>query len=149
MPWKVYSDYDAENKSLTLDTEYTRGQSFWRFVKLDQPADEFCLYFSNKEAADKYCAAYNRNNPSGGYVSDEYKNGLCYYYVWLRHANNGDDAVHGPMEFGIVRNNIYRLKISKVAGPGTVKPDPRNPEYLKAIIYVRKWREVTHPVIPV
>ena len=148
VPLKVYSDYDAENKSLTLDTEYTRGQSFWRFVKLDQPAEEFCLYFSSKAAADKYCAAYNKNNPSGGYVSDEYKNGLCYYYVWLRHANNSDDAVHGPMEFGIVRNNIYRLKISKVAGPGTVKPDPRNPEYLKAIIYVRKWREVTHPEIP-
>ena len=53
------------------------------------------------------------------------------------------------MEFGIVRNNIYRVQVSKISGPGTVKPDPRNPEYLKAIIYVRKWREVTHPVIPV
>lgn len=148
-PKKVYASYDAEKKALVEATpeQFSKGKSFWRFVKNGTPAEQYCIYFSNKEAADAYCAVYNANNKDGGTVSDEYVNGQCYYYVWLRHANNSDGAVQGPMEFGIVRNNIYRLKVSSVGGPGTADPDPRNPEYLKTIIYVRKWREVSHPEI--
>ncbi len=159
-PARVYSAYNAEEGKLTENTEYAKGQDFWRVLCTDNPAEENCLYFDNEEAAQAYCNAYNTTykdvdgntkveGHSGIASYTKYNGGVCFYYVWLRHANNGDDGVQGPMEFAIVRNNIYRLQISKVSGPGTVKPDPRNPEYLKAIIYVRKWREVTHPVIPV
>lgn len=160
VPAKIYKAYHAEEGELTESTTYQKGDDFWRVLCTDDPAEEKCLYFDNENAAKDYCDYYNKvfKDEDGNTVVEghsgiasytKYTNGLCYYYVWLRHANNGDDGVHGPMEFGIVRNNIYRVQVSKISGPGTVKPDPRNPEYLKAIIYVRKWREVTHPVIPV
>ena len=40
----------------------------------------------------------------------------------------------GVMEFGIVRNNIYRLSISKVAGLGSGDPyiEPEQPDEYKA-----------------
>ncbi|MCH5227074.1 MAG: fimbria major subunit [Muribaculaceae bacterium] len=42
-----------------------------------------------------------------GYHTDPYYY-LTYYY-WIRHNDNHDLTVQGPMEFSIVRNNIYKL----------------------------------------
>ena len=40
-----------------------------------------------------------------------------YYTYWIRHRNNADYPT-GPMEYGIVRNNFYRLVVSGVNGIG-------------------------------
>lgn len=61
------------------------------------------------------------------------ENYSCYYNYWIKHEDN-KSADMGVMEFGIVRNNIYRLLISKVAGLGSGDPfiDPDQPDENKA-----------------
>ncbi|MDE6368201.1 MAG: fimbria major subunit [Muribaculaceae bacterium] len=54
----------------------------------------------------------------------------CYYYYWNRHNNNGNDGVMGPMEFAVVRNNVYKLsvtEINKLGHPRVPLNDPDSP----------------------
>lgn len=75
-----------------------------------------------------------------------YKDGVCYYQYWIRHANNGDNDNMGIMEFAIVRNNIYKISVSAIEGLGM--PDPFDGEdvkdengslFLKVNLYVKDW----------
>ena len=56
-----------------------------------------------------------------------------YYYYWNRHNDNGNPAEMGPMEFAVVRNNVYKLCVDKIAklghpeNPG-LDPDPEYPD---------------------
>lgn len=77
-----------------------------------------------------------------------YKNGECYYPYWIRHANNNNNALMGVMEFAIVRNNIYELKVAGMDGlgfSGTENvPDPDNPDEdssakIRVVLYVKNW----------
>lgn len=56
-----------------------------------------------------------------------YKEGICYYTYWIKHANDQDpsnDLVKGKsegggvMEYAIVRNNIYKLRVMSISTPG-------------------------------
>ena len=38
-----------------------------------------------------------------------------YYNYWIKHLDNNSPEM-GVMEFGIVRNNIYRVSVNKIAG---------------------------------
>lgn len=61
-------------------------------------------------------------------VGDKY---YCYYYYWNRHNDNTDSEEMGNMEFQVVRNNVYKLCVTKVTGlgvPGTDTPDPGTPD---------------------
>ena len=54
----------------------------------------------------------------------------CYYYYWNRHNDNGIAGVMGPMEFDVVRNNVYKLsvnKISRLGHPRIPENDPEDP----------------------
>ncbi len=57
----------------------------------------------------------------------------CYYYYYNRHDNNGDAINMGQMEFAVVRNNVYKLKVNTInefghpGDPGD-DPDPEKPE---------------------
>lgn len=65
------------------------------------------------------------------------------YYYFIKHNDDDDLKSMGPMEFGIVRNNIYRMKIESING----LPEPYNPENpdenpksaLKLNVRVAKW----------
>ena len=75
--------------------------------------------------ADDYAAAgftgYNPDKKDGKYYA--------YYYYWNRHNDNGDNAEMGPMEFAVVRNNVYKLCVDKIAKFGHPDPtDPKNPD---------------------
>lgn len=76
----------------------------------------------------------------------------CDYYYWNRHNDNNDPQKMGPMEFGAVRNNIYKLVVTEInrLGHPTVKdndPDPVDPDdpdetsdfYMKVKVTVKKW----------
>ena len=54
----------------------------------------------------------------------------AYYYYWNRHNDNGDNNVMGPMEFAVVRNNVYKLCVDNIARFGHPTPpvDPTNPD---------------------
>ena len=81
----------------------------------------------------------------------EYPDGICYYNMWIRHANDntadpGPDR-RSPMEYGIVRNNVYRISFT-FHGPGNLTPDnPRPTEHMRTVIYVRPWAFHRHPEI--
>lgn len=55
-------------------------------------------------------------NGSGNYPVD--------YYYWNRHHNNLNNNEMGIMEFAVVRNNVYKLAVTKINNYG----HPENPE---------------------
>lgn len=98
---------------------------------------------------DAVYSAYRLNNPSASYNNYEaYKTACnaegkaleitrwkkdttdgkfyCYYAYWNRHNDNGKSTVMGPMEFAVVRNNIYKLDIKNIWKLGH-PTDPTNP----------------------
>ena len=62
------------------------------------------------------------------------ENFSCYYNYWIKHEDNQQPTEMGVMEFGIVRNNIYRLSVNKIAGLGSGDPfiEPEQPDEYKA-----------------
>ncbi len=130
VPQTVYSDAVG-----TVDAGYRRGQTFWRYLPMRQEAlGKDARYFSSAEAAEAYRAAH----PAEVAQITQYDSGRCYYYIWIRHAGNDRPDIC-PMEYGIVRNNIYRVGINSLIGPGASVPDPRGPNVIRSIIYVKKW----------
>ena len=54
----------------------------------------------------------------------------CYYFYWNRHNDNRNNGVMGPMEFAVVRNNVYKIavtKLSRLGHPRISENDPENP----------------------
>ena len=78
-----------------------------------------------------------------------YKNGMTYYYTDIKHLGRaGSDS-----EFGVVRNHIYKVNISKMSGLGTPVFDsdidfetPERPEemssYVAAEVRILSWKVV-------
>lgn len=77
-----------------------------------------------------------------------------YYCYWNRHNDNNDPNLMGPMEFAVVRNNVYKLMVNKINGyghptsPGPKddpdpfdpnNPDERNDLYIEVTVEVRPW----------
>ena len=65
----------------------------------------------------------------------KYDQGLCYYTWWIKHSNDEQNEP-GVMEYAIVRNNIYQLKVTSIAGLGDNVPGD---ESLEIIVAVKKW----------
>ena len=54
------------------------------------------------------------------------------YYYWNRHVDNNNAGVMGEKEFGVVRNNVYKLSVTEISGLGHTRkpgddPDPVDP----------------------
>ena len=74
------------------------------------------------------------------------------YYYWNRHNDNDNNGSMGPMEFAVVRNNVYKLSVTGVnkfghpTNPGD-DPDPEHPEdpdeeddvYFRVAVEVLPW----------
>lgn len=56
------------------------------------------------------------------YGITKYQNGICYYTYFIKHAEDGDDTKVSPMEYAIVRNNIYQVNVTGINDIGTVTP---------------------------
>ena len=65
----------------------------------------------------------------------KYDQGRCYYTWWIKHSNDAQNEP-GVMEYAIVRNNIYQLKVNSIAGLGDNVPGD---ESLEIIVAVKKW----------
>lgn len=78
-----------------------------------------------------------------------YDQGRCYYVYWIRHADDNNTADISPMEYAIVRNNIYQLKINSISGLGTPEPDSNVKEVEFDIhVRVKSWDKVEVEVPP-
>ena len=97
------SDGDgALNTDITDDTKFTTGNSI-------------TAYMASEDGKAKVNAAVTL-----------YEGCVCYYPYWIRHEGEQDTNME-PMEFAVVRNNIYDLSVSginKLGISGTEKPDP-------------------------
>lgn len=76
-----------------------------------------------------------------------YKGGVCYFPYWIRHEDNGIQSLAGPMEFSIVRNNVYQVGVQGVNAlgyplpfttPGETPVEEEN-VFLQVQIYVKDW----------
>lgn len=85
---------------------------------------------------------------SGGQIKT-YKKGICYYTYWIKHANDQNednnlvgskDKTGGVMEYAIVRNNVYKLNVTSIAGPGGDIPGDRN---VNVNVLVEDWQLIS------
>ena len=108
-------------------TELNKGVTIENFTEsaLDTEAKKA---FNNKAAQldpDNGISVYEPDAEDGNYY--------CYYFYWNRHNDNGNPAKMGPMEFCVVRNNVYKLSVVKIDRIGHPTdpdndPDPVDPE---------------------
>lgn len=132
----VYSD-DVESADYKWNKWYNEGKNENDLKAFKKAAtdgdDKFTLYQSSED--DK-----------GG------KGYYCYYFYWNRHNDNDNGGVMGPMEFGVVRNNVYKLAVTDIRRLGHPRlsendPDPVDPDnpdeegdvYLDVSVEVLPW----------
>ncbi|MDE6682496.1 MAG: fimbria major subunit [Muribaculaceae bacterium] len=151
----VWSNWNNDTKELTkatksdADWKAMADKTFWRYIPStgvnDSNRDSEALYFASESEASQYSSAHPQDNAS----ITKFDGGACYYNLWLRHFNldNADPQQDYPMEYAIVRNNIYRVAIS-FSGPGHPTPTMREPDTMTSRIFVRKWnkREEKNPL---
>lgn len=76
----------------------------------------------------------------------------CYYFYWNRHNDNVNPGIMHPMEFAVVRNNVYKLAVTQIERLGhpvepSNDPDPQDPGdpdedptvYMKISVEVLPW----------
>lgn len=135
VPTTVYAC--ATVGDLPTATTYTKGEDFWYYEdRLDRTKS---MFFKTETDFDNYA------NGKSSYEKHHYVGGVCYYYIWIKHAGGNEElALDGtyPMEYAIVRNNIYRIKVETVLSVGTPTP-----ESTKERIRVRQWNKRTHAEI--
>lgn len=68
-----------------------------------------------------------------------YEDATCYYTWWVRHSNDGLDDTNGVMEYAIVRNNIYKLKVNSIYSLGGDIPTDED-NNLVIEVYVKDWQ---------
>lgn len=135
--------YNKATKTLSSAPEYSLGTTFTHYVAIDNVMDESnnLCFMTEQEAID-----YRDDNPQQPANIITYENARCYYHMWIRHANDGNNEVNGPMEYGIVRNNIYRIAVRAFNGPGSLKPDASDhPELIQPYIFVKPWEVIIMP----
>lgn len=76
-----------------------------------------------------------------------YENATCYYTWWVRHSNDGLDDTNGVMEYAIVRNNIYKLKVNSIYSLGGDIPTDED-NNLVIEVYVKDWQLLPVETLP-
>ena len=69
-----------------------------------------------------------------------------YYNYYNKHNDNGNPDVSGPMEYAVVRNNVYKLKVSSISKygspewetPGT-DPIEKDEIFFKVTVKILPW----------
>ena len=106
-------DYVMENTTTDNDEAYSTG-----------------LIFKGKYYEETEWDA-TKKQPKDGFTGTEKE-----YTYTLRHSDpSGSGTIADPMHFGVVRNNIYQVKVNGVEGKS---------KGLKLTIHVRKWATYTH-----
>lgn len=80
----------------------------------------------------------------------------CYYNYWIRHLDNNNPTIMGVMEFGVIRNNLYRMLITNVSDLGEEDMNSFTPDtpdegeaYMNVVLNVKPWivRDLTNIVL--
>lgn len=108
-------------------------------------------YSEAKIGADYFLPLINQN---GKITREElarggvrvFENGHCYYTHWIKHANDGDETQKGIMEYGIVRNNLYRITINGMKALGSDLPTDMD-DLLTLIVAVKDWVHLDNEIL--
>ena len=111
---------------------------------LDSGIDESAM-FTTDNSIEAYMASKTGKAAVDAAVT-HYKGCVCYYPYWIRHAGKQNTNMQ-PMEFAIVRNNIYDLSvgaINKLGVSGTKKPEPDKDDETEDLLFrvnilVKNW----------
>lgn len=111
--WKVWSD---DGRHETGSDESGTAVADANLVKMRKAVTDagITIYQSSIDEDSEFGAGY-----------------YCFYYYWNRHNDNGIPGTMGPMEFDVVRNNVYKLSvdgISRVGHPRIPENDPDDPK---------------------
>ena len=148
-----YTFRDSKGTEYTVDdpleiSETAPNYLWYEWVEAGRPDIEHAVTLKFKKAATEnnftlYQTSIDTTTGPGYY---------CYYYYWNRHNDNGRNGIMGPMEFCVIRNNVYKLSVSKISQLGhprhsTNDPNPPTPEtddeiddiYLTVDVDVLPW----------
>lgn len=144
VPKDIYV-YPTDTRTLTRLTDDDKYQPGRSFCYLEHKDPSKSLFFETQKDCERYLAANIADYNVDDYKILNYVDGVCYYYIWLKHAacDDPNDSGKYPMEYAIVRNNIYRIKIEKILHLGTVEPEDLKYELIK----VRQWNLREQPEI--
>ena len=124
---------------------------FQKLVEAATPTDKDAALAAFRKAATAagftlYQASHDDDEDFGG------TGYFFYYYYWNRHNDNGLNGTMGPMEFAVVRNNVYKLAVTEIKQLGHPRisdndPDPVDPDdpdekgdvYLSVSVQVLPW----------
>lgn len=89
----------------------------------------------------------NQRNGFKAYVPDAGTNTYTmYYFYYNRHNSNGNNSQMGENEFGVVRNNVYKLKVTTCGSLGEPDfpedpdtPDEQENAYFTVSCHVMPW----------
>ena len=119
---------------------FTEGVTFYRYTASDGGTPTLYTAEALKEAFPETFDDANQSSWGDIEGCDVFLNGWCYYIYWIRHADDGDVSKISPMEYAIVRNNIYQLYVNSVSQLGTPEPDSNVEEFDTEIhIQVKGW----------
>lgn len=136
--WEYTDDeplyYDPESNGTEVNpawTEWAEKKGDDNVTNLDKKARHFEVYNtlpSNGLAQELVDNKFSIIVPT---TTDHLASYRCYYYGWLRHNNNNNPTVMGPMEFGVVRNNVYQVSLNRITHlghPFPLEDIPTDPE---------------------
>lgn len=129
----TYTDTaDNTQKTATIkdekETDANSANAAWTAWAEDGKKSEGTLKDAFKKAVvgNKFTIYQRSQDPNPKFGWGYY----CYYYYWNRHNDNGFNGIMGPMEFAVVRNNVYKLavtKINRLGHPRISENDPDKP----------------------
>lgn len=150
--WGEVKDFIAS----TLLTNDPSGYNTWLSKQAEGKADADAVTNASSLAWDQYMlteCGYSKDadgvkldqngkvtrtalRPTGVHT---YEDATCYYTWWVRHSNDGQDDTNGVMEYAIVRNNIYKLKVNSIYSLGGDIPQDKD-NNLVIEVYVKDWQ---------
>lgn len=150
--WGEVKDFIAS----TLLTNDPSGYNTWLSKQAEGKADADAVTNASSLAWDQYMlteCGYSKDadgvkldqngkvtrtalRPTGVHT---YEDATCYYTWWVRHSNDGLDDTNGVMEYAIVRNNIYKLKVNSIYSLGGDIPTDED-NNLVIEVYVKDWQ---------
>ncbi|MDL2255144.1 Mfa1 family fimbria major subunit [Parabacteroides sp. OttesenSCG-928-G06] len=141
--WNGYVFTGAELKTIReLDATGAGEEKYKPFLTLQKYLKDNASTLTSAFGAD-FDKVLTESTPSGDISYN--KDGVNYYRVLIRHF--GDNLESRYMKYGrygLVRNNLYKLTLTQVNGPGSiVLPEPKGPDdkqqYITVDIEVLPW----------
>lgn len=143
---KMIGNYAALLQIVDKDAANAISVAFKNALTPEEAAAESATPDIQKKLVKAGFAIYTVTEENGS------KHYYCDYYYWNRHNDNNNPQQMGAMEFGVVRNNIYKLAVTTIQKlghpivPGD-DPDPVDPDdpdetsdfYMKVKVTVKPW----------